>query len=101
MLILQIDEPTLDAKIKQAFKDALLEMGITSQSKETGDRVKVTKKWIVENYHTCYPTVNARIKDGTLKPHRFGRKIFFYRDEIEKATESKPIKRQGIKISKS
>jgi hypothetical protein len=100
MLILQIDEPTLDAKIKQALKEVLMELGIEKLKNEPTERKTVSKRWIKENLKISYQTIDARMKDGSLKYRRLGKRIFFYTDEIEQAIAVKPIKRQGIKISK-
>jgi hypothetical protein len=100
MLILQIDEPTLDAKIKQALKEVLMELGIEKLKNEPTERKTVSKRWIKENLKISYQTIDARMKDGSLKYRRLGKRIFFYMDEIEQAIAVKPIKRQGIKISK-
>jgi hypothetical protein len=100
MLILQIDEPTLNAKIKQALKEVLMELGIEKLKNDPTERKTVSKRWIKENLKISYQTIDARMKDGSLKYRRLGKRIFFYTDEIEQAIAVKPIKRQGIKISK-
>jgi|GEM_PF-5510665 len=56
------------------------------------DRKILTNNDLKEMFHLSISTIQRRVKDGTLKPHKFNvasSKVFYYEDEVLQAL--KPV----------